>query len=240
MRGGGDECQSVHPGASLPLATGRRPGGYALCDSCRGGRQRFSYVERLSMIKKAEENYFLCGSPKNQFSSADTGKIVILEGSEYQISAATFPTYFLKDLSEAAETHIRLDLDLFQRHIAPALKAEVRFVGTERKFPDSNLFRHRPCGLRWTGAVSGRHRPCARKALGLICWPIWLAVPCSWNWTRPANPASLGPIPTVRTGTWTIVPCRRGWPPFGLFGPGWPRLLRPKSFASWASRPNRP
>lgn len=91
--------------------------------------QRFSYLERLSMIKKAEENYFLCGSPKNQFSSA--GKIVILEGSEYQISAATFPTYFLKDLSEAAETHIRLDLDLFQRHIAPALKAEVRFVGTE-------------------------------------------------------------------------------------------------------------
>ena len=91
--------------------------------------QRFSYAERVSMIKKAEENYFLCSSPKNQFSSA--GKIVILEGSEYQISAATFPTYFLKDLSDAAETHIRLDLDLFQRHIAPALKAEVRFVGTE-------------------------------------------------------------------------------------------------------------
>lgn len=105
--------------------------------------QRFSYSERISMIRKAEENYFLCGSPKNQFSSAEAntsspknqfssaGKIVILEGSEYQISAATFPTYFLKDLSEAAETHIRLDLDLFLRHIAPALKAEVRFVGTE-------------------------------------------------------------------------------------------------------------
>ena len=103
--------------------------------------QRFSYSERISMIKKAEENYFLCSSPKNQFSSAEanTGKIVILEGSEYQISAATFPTYFLKDLSEAAETHIRLDLDLFQRHIAPALKAEVRFVGTE---PDDALTNH--------------------------------------------------------------------------------------------------
>ena len=103
--------------------------------------QRFSYAERISRIKKAEENYFLCSSPKNQFSSAvaNTGKIVILEGSEYQISAATFPTYFLKDLSDAAETHIRLDLDLFQRHIAPALKAEVRFVGTE---PDDALTNH--------------------------------------------------------------------------------------------------
>ncbi len=99
--------------------------------------QRFSYAERVSMIRRAEENYFSCSSPKNQFSSA--GKIVVLEGSEYQISAATFPTYFLKDLSKAAETHIRLDIDLFQRHIAPALKAEVRFVGTE---PDDALTNH--------------------------------------------------------------------------------------------------
>ena len=91
--------------------------------------QCFPYVERNSMIKRAAENYFLCSSPKNQFSAAC--HIVVLEGSAYQISAATFPTYFLKDLSDAAETHIRLDLDLFQRHIAPALNAEVRFVGTE-------------------------------------------------------------------------------------------------------------
>ena len=90
--------------------------------------QRFSYDERLAMIKGAVENYFSQGFAKNQFSTA---KITPLEGSDYQISAATFPTYFLKDLCDAAETQIRLDLDLFQRHIAPALNAEVRFVGTE-------------------------------------------------------------------------------------------------------------
>ena len=91
--------------------------------------QRFSYEERKKMIESAEEDCFSQGFAKNQFSSA--GKIVVLEGSDYQISAATFPTYFLKDLSDAAETHIRLDLDLFQRYIAPALNAEVRFVGSE-------------------------------------------------------------------------------------------------------------
>ena len=91
--------------------------------------QRFSYEERKKMIESAEEDYFSQGFAKNQFSSA--GKIVVLEGSDYQISAATFPTYFLKDLSDAAETHIRLDIDLFQRYIAPALNAEVRFVGSE-------------------------------------------------------------------------------------------------------------
>ena len=99
--------------------------------------QLFSYEERKQMIEFAEENYFSQGFAKNQFSSAC--KITVLEGSDYQISAATFPTYFLKDLSDAAETHIRLDLDLFQRHIAPALNAEVRFVGTE---PDDALTNH--------------------------------------------------------------------------------------------------
>ena len=120
---------------------------------------QFPYTERLAMIKAAvggesEENYFLCSSSKNQFSSEKIApgssswqkigfsqsvaknnflpsKVVVLEGSDYQISAATFPTYFLKDLSDAAETQIRLDLDLFARHIAPALNASVRFVGSE-------------------------------------------------------------------------------------------------------------
>ena len=59
----------------------------------------------------------------------------VVEGSDYQISAATFPTYFLKDLSDAAETQMRLDIDLFGRHIAPALGARVRFVGTEPSDP---------------------------------------------------------------------------------------------------------
>ena len=61
----------------------------------------FPYTERLAMIK--------AGAPSG---------VTVVEGSDYQISAATFPTYFLKDLSEAAETQMRLDLDLFARHIA--------------------------------------------------------------------------------------------------------------------------
>ena len=74
----------------------------------------FPYSERLEMIR------FGCGS-----------SATVLDGSDYQISAATFPTYFLKDLSEASETQMLLDLDLFGRHIAPALGATVRFVGSE-------------------------------------------------------------------------------------------------------------
>ena len=79
---------------------------------------RFSYPERLAMIRKGSE-----------------GLVDVVEGSDYQISAATFPTYFLKELSDAAETQMRLDIDLFGRHIAPALGARVRFVGTEPSDP---------------------------------------------------------------------------------------------------------
>jgi len=74
----------------------------------------FPYQERLAMIK--------AGAPAG---------VQVLEGSSYIISAATFPTYFLKDLSDAAQTQMLLDLDLYTRWIAPALGATVRFVGSE-------------------------------------------------------------------------------------------------------------
>ncbi len=79
---------------------------------------RFSYAERLAMIRSGAGEW------------AD-----VVEGSDYQISAATFPTYFLKNLSDAAETQMRLDIDLFGRHIAPALGALVRYVGSEPADP---------------------------------------------------------------------------------------------------------
>ena len=69
--------------------------------------------------------------PDHDRASAGPTRISVLEGSDYVISAATFPTYFLKDLSQAAETHMRLDLDLYGRWIAPALGATIRFVGSE-------------------------------------------------------------------------------------------------------------
>ena len=114
----------------------------------------FPYAERLEMIQSgvmpgpdrasavqlSAEIYFSGRYPKNQFSAAiatptHADAIVVLEGSSYQISALTFPTYFLKDLSDASETQMRLDLDLFARHIAPALNASVRFVGSEPTDP---------------------------------------------------------------------------------------------------------
>ena len=76
----------------------------------------FAYAERKAMVEKGV---------------AHLENVTVIDGSEYAISQATFPTYFLKRLDNAADTQMLLDLDLFRRHIAPALGATVRFVGTE-------------------------------------------------------------------------------------------------------------
>lgn len=76
----------------------------------------FAYAERKAMVEQGV---------------AHLENVTVIDGSEYAISQTTFPTYFLKRLDDAADTQMLLDLDLFRRHIAPALGTTVRFVGTE-------------------------------------------------------------------------------------------------------------
>ncbi len=82
----------------------------------REDRSVFSYAERLAMIQAGCEGL---------------DNVVVVEGSDYAISELTFPTYFLKQVTDATDTHITLDLDLFARHIAPALGVTTRYVGSE-------------------------------------------------------------------------------------------------------------
>ena len=76
----------------------------------------FPYKERKRMIESGTKHLH---------------NVIVAEGSSFQISAATFPTYFLKQRTDATDTHIALDLDIFTRYIATSLNANVRFVGSE-------------------------------------------------------------------------------------------------------------
>ena len=86
-------------------------------------RSLFPYEERLKMIERGCE---------------DMANVTVCKGSDYAISAATFPTYFLKRTDDATLTYTALDLDLFANHIAPALGAKIRFAGSE---PEDELTR---------------------------------------------------------------------------------------------------
>lgn len=83
----------------------------------------FSYQERKAMVQEG------CGMFDN---------VTVCDGSDYAVSSVTFPTYFLKELSDATDTQIALDLDIFIHYIAETLNACVRFVGSE---PSDSLTR---------------------------------------------------------------------------------------------------
>lgn len=80
----------------------------------------FTYNERKAMIETGTK---------------EMENITVVEGSSFQISSVTFPTYFLKHIDEATDTQITLDLDIFTNHIAKHLGVSMRFVGSEPADP---------------------------------------------------------------------------------------------------------
>lgn len=76
----------------------------------------FSYADRKAMLQETLKPF---------------DNVTLVEGSIYSVSAATFPSYFIKKKTQATEAHIALDLDIFGRHLGPALGVTHRFVGEE-------------------------------------------------------------------------------------------------------------
>lgn len=83
-------------------------------------RSDFPYLMRRAMIENGVRRL---------------SNVTVLSTGPYSVSAETFPSYFLKRIDDATDVSIALDLDIFCRHIAPALGVEVRYAGTEPSDP---------------------------------------------------------------------------------------------------------
>lgn len=83
-------------------------------------RSRFPAADRLALVRAG---------------TAHLKNVTVLPSGPYMISAATFPTYFLPQRDKAADISCALDVEIFGRHIAPALGITHRFVGTEPLSP---------------------------------------------------------------------------------------------------------
>lgn len=83
-------------------------------------------VREDASLFKYDERFFLV-----QQGTKEISNMTLHEGSDYLISRASFPNYFLKDKAEVQSSHAALDLKLFRERIAPALKVTHRFVGSE-------------------------------------------------------------------------------------------------------------
>jgi len=83
-------------------------------------RGHFSAKDRLAMVKAG---------------TADLPNVTVLPTGPYLISAATFPTYFLKDRDKAPQVQCQLDIAIFCNHYAPYFGISRRYVGTEPLSP---------------------------------------------------------------------------------------------------------
>ncbi len=79
-------------------------------------RSLFPFKTRYALVKEGTKHL---------------NNVTLHESGDYIISNATFPTYFIKDLSEAVKIHTLLDIEIFAKYIAPALGINKRFIGEE-------------------------------------------------------------------------------------------------------------
>lgn len=105
-------------------------------------RSFFSYEDRLTMIKAGLKHM---------------NNVTIHEGSDYIISRATFPSYFLKDEGVINYCHTAMDLQLFRAYIGPALGITHRFVGTEPICAVTRFYNQQM--LQWLSTPTLEHQP---------------------------------------------------------------------------------
>lgn len=79
-------------------------------------RGTFSAEDRLTMVKHG---------------TAHLANVTVLPTGPYLISAATFPSYFLKDQERVGEVQCRLDIEIFSKYYVPRFGIARRFVGEE-------------------------------------------------------------------------------------------------------------
>jgi [citrate (pro-3S)-lyase] ligase len=65
--------------------------------------------------------------------------ITVHENSDYLISKATFPTYFIKDQAHISALHAELDVKIFKHHIAPVLGITQRFISKDSEIYDTTM-----------------------------------------------------------------------------------------------------
>ncbi|WP_158784729.1 [citrate (pro-3S)-lyase] ligase [Pantoea sp. BAV 3049] len=82
----------------------------------REDNSRFRYQDRLDLVTAGTQGI---------------ANLTIHEGSQYIISRATFPCYFIKEKGIADECYTEIDLKIFRQYLAPSLGITHRFVGNE-------------------------------------------------------------------------------------------------------------
>lgn len=123
----------------------------AIVANCNPFTQGHRYLIETALNQCNAVHLFILSENKSYFSAEerlkrvkegtkDLKNLYIHTTGEYLVSAATFPTYFIKDKAKAEDANCELDVKLFSRIIAPYLHITKRFVGTEPLDPVTNAY----------------------------------------------------------------------------------------------------
>ena len=109
----------------------------------------FSAHDRMEMVR---------------LGTRDLPNVTVLPTGPYLISAATFPTYFLKERDKAAQVQCLLDIAVFTQYFVPKFGITRRYVGTEPLSPmtaqyNEALRQHLPMELREIPRLEDRGAP---------------------------------------------------------------------------------
>lgn len=85
----------------------------------------FPAADRLEMVRRG---------------TRDLPNVTVLPTGPYLISAATFPTYFLKEREKAATIQCLLDIAVFTEYFVPKFGITHRYVGTEPLSPTTGKY----------------------------------------------------------------------------------------------------
>ena len=88
-------------------------------------RGHFPAADRLELVRRGTQ---------------DLKNVTVLPTGPYLISAATFPTYFLKERDKADSVRCGLDIEIFTRYYAPRFRITRRYVGTEPLSPMTDMY----------------------------------------------------------------------------------------------------
>lgn len=88
----------------------------------------------LHVFILSEEQQFLTSQERFELvreGTKDIPNIILHQTSDYLISPAVFPTYFIKEKAKAYTINCMLDIQIFQKYIAKELGINRRYVGSE-------------------------------------------------------------------------------------------------------------
>lgn len=97
-------------------------------------KEALKHHEKLLIFLVSEDKSFFPYEIRKRLlkeATKDLKNVLILPSTEYLISSATFPSYFLKDLSKKSEIEMHLDVLIFKNYFMPIFNISKRYVGTE-------------------------------------------------------------------------------------------------------------